>query len=211
MWNLTERRVKSVKRFSIGGVRQWHWISGAVCLVGMCLFALTGITLNHAADIPANRVVSTVESPVSNEVVAAFQNSSPSKMTIPNVLVDYMDEQHNVVLPRSVEGEWDGVEFYASWPGPGADSWLAFDIELESITYESVDRGWIAYFNDLHKGRNTGLAWRWFIDAFAVACVIFSLSGLLLLMRHSANRISTWPVTALGVLIPFIILLLFVH
>lgn len=200
-----------MKRFSIGGVRQWHWISGAVCLVGMCLFALTGITLNHAADIPANRVVTTVESTVSQDVIAAFRDVSPSNIAIPSRLVHYMDSVHNVVVPRDIEGDWDGIEFYASWPGPGADSWIALDVDLASVTYESVDRGWIAYFNDLHKGRNTGVVWRWFIDAFAVACIVFSVSGLLLLMRHSAQRASTWPITALGVLIPLIILLLFVH
>ena len=30
---------------------QWHWISSALSLVGMLLFAVTGFTLNHAADI----------------------------------------------------------------------------------------------------------------------------------------------------------------
>ena len=32
-------------------MRQWHWISAAVCLIGMLLFAITGITLNHASQI----------------------------------------------------------------------------------------------------------------------------------------------------------------
>ena len=108
-------------------------------------------------------------------------------------------------------GEWDGIEFYAAWPGSGADSWIAVDAELGTVTYENVDRGWISYFNDLHKGRNTGNAWRWFIDIFAVACIIFSVTGLQLLMRHSKTRASTWPITTLGVLIPFVIILLFVH
>jgi len=27
---------------------RWHWISAAICLVGMILFAITGVTLNHA-------------------------------------------------------------------------------------------------------------------------------------------------------------------
>ncbi|MDO6536162.1 PepSY-associated TM helix domain-containing protein [Alteromonas stellipolaris] len=103
------------------------------------------------------------------------------------------------------------MEFYAAWPGPGTDSWVAVDSELEMVTYESVDRGWISYFNDLHKGRNTGTVWPWFIDVFAVACIIFSVTGLQLLMRHAPSRASTWPVTVLGVLIPFVILLLFVH
>ncbi|MEM7419311.1 MAG: PepSY-associated TM helix domain-containing protein [Pseudomonadota bacterium] len=200
-----------MKSFSIGTVRQWHWISGAVCLVGMCLFALTGITLNHAADIPANRVVNAVEAEASQEVVDAFRALAPDEITIPQQLVAHMASMHDVAIPRSLQGEWDGIEFYAAWPGPGADSWVALDVELGIITYENVDRGWIAYFNDLHKGRNTATAWRWFIDAFALACVVFSVTGLLLLMRHSAHRASTWPITALGVLIPFVILLLFVH
>lgn len=38
----------------LGTLRQWHWISSALCLVGMLLFAVTGITLNHAAQIEAS-------------------------------------------------------------------------------------------------------------------------------------------------------------
>src|SRR4051812_14498701 len=29
-------------------LHQWHWISSALCLLGMFLFSITGITLNHA-------------------------------------------------------------------------------------------------------------------------------------------------------------------
>ena len=36
-------------------LHQWHRISAAVCLIGMLLFAVTGITLNHAAQIEAMR------------------------------------------------------------------------------------------------------------------------------------------------------------
>ena len=39
-------------------LHQWHWISSAVCLMGMLLFAVTGITLNHAADIGSKPEVS---------------------------------------------------------------------------------------------------------------------------------------------------------
>ena len=30
-------------------LRQWHWISGAISLISMLLFAITGITLNHSS------------------------------------------------------------------------------------------------------------------------------------------------------------------
>lgn len=38
-------------RLWLGTLRQWHWISSALCLVGMLLFSVTGITLNHAGQI----------------------------------------------------------------------------------------------------------------------------------------------------------------
>ena len=43
-----------------------------------------------------------------------------------------------------------------------------------AITHELTDRGWVSYFNDLHKGRNTGVAWSLFIDVFAFAALIFA-------------------------------------
>ena len=39
--------------FWLRTLHQWHWISSAVCLIGMLLFAITGITLNHASKIEA--------------------------------------------------------------------------------------------------------------------------------------------------------------
>ena len=48
-------------KFSLGNVRQWHWISAAICIVGMLFFSWTGITLNHAADIPAKNEIATIE------------------------------------------------------------------------------------------------------------------------------------------------------
>src|SRR5690606_37271047 len=47
------RRSRWLKR-----MHQWHWISSAICLAGMLLFAATGITLNHAARIEASPEVS---------------------------------------------------------------------------------------------------------------------------------------------------------
>ena len=37
-------------------IRTVHWMSGAVCLIGMLLFAATGITLNHAGSLTAKPV-----------------------------------------------------------------------------------------------------------------------------------------------------------
>ena len=57
-------------RFSFGSARQWHWISAAICMIGMFMFAITGITLNHAADIEVAPQVRNVEAELPDNVLS---------------------------------------------------------------------------------------------------------------------------------------------
>ncbi|HWK34986.1 PepSY-associated TM helix domain-containing protein, partial [Sphingomonas sp.] len=107
--------------------------------------------------------------------------------------------------------EWSADEVYLALPRPGGDGWIAIDRATGKVTSESTNRGWIAYLNDLHKGRNSGTVWKWFIDVFAGACLVFALTGLVLLWLHSKKRRSTWPLVALGLAIPAAIAVLFIH
>ena len=49
------------RAFWLRQLRQWHWISAAVSLLGTLLFAITGITLNHAGSIEAKPAVTVQE------------------------------------------------------------------------------------------------------------------------------------------------------
>lgn len=197
--------------FSLGTVRQWHWISSALCLVGMLLFAVTGITLNHAADIPARHQIVVVEANVPGHIMESWLAPEEPQAVLPTDLRDWLRREHGVILRPRLNGEWQHGEFYLSLPTPGGDAWLSIDGDSGELLYERTERGWIAWFNDLHKGRNTGTAWGWFIDIFAVACVVFCVSGLLLLQRHAGSRPSTWPLTTLGFVIPLLLILIFIH
>jgi hypothetical protein len=53
--------------------------------------------------------------------------------------------------------------------------------------------------------------WSWFIDIFAIACLVFCMTGFLILKYHAANRRSTWPVIGFGIVLPIVLALLFVH
>lgn len=197
-------------RLYLGSLRQWHWISSAVCLVGMLLFALTGITLNHAAQIQTEPNILTVEASLPPAVLAQIVIPDQDKAPLPAALKDWLRTDHNIVV-HAQRAEWSDDEIYLSLPRPGGDAWLSIDLASGDMLYERTDRGWVSYFNDLHKGRNTGTAWSWFIDIFSVACIIFCVTGLLLLVRYADTRPSTWPLVGLGVLVPLILIILFIH
>ena len=61
------------------------------------------------------------------------------------------------------------------------------------------------------KKKDICIAWSWFLDIFAVACLVFSLTGLVLLKMHAGNRSATWPMVGLGLVIPLVLALLFIH
>lgn len=193
----------------LGTLRQWHWISSALCLVGMLLFAVTGITLNHAAQIEASPEI--VER--QGELPAPLQQRLLADQPVeglPIELREWLENELRIDLARR-DAEWNDGELYIALPRPGGDAWLSLELESGELLYESSDRGWIAYLNDLHKGRNTGGAWSWFIDVFAGVCVLFCLTGLLLLHRHASGRPTTWPLVGAGVVIPLLLALLFIH
>jgi hypothetical protein len=131
---------------------RWHWISAAICLVGIILFAVTGITLNHARQIEAKPVTTNREATAPAPVIKALQ---------------------------------------------------AAEAELTS-------RGWVSYLNDLHKGRNTGPVWSWFLDIFAAGCIVFCITGLILLWMHAHARKTTWWYVGLGLFIPLVLALHFI-
>ena len=193
----------------LGTLRQWHWISSALCLAGMLLFAVTGITLNHASQISAKAHIVTLDSVLPKPLLAELQLAA-TQQQLPSSVHNWLEQQ----LKQSINpthAEWSSNELYLALPRPGGDGWFSIDLDSGELLYESTDRGWIAYFNDLHKGRNSGAAWSWFIDIFAGICVLFSFTGLWLLTRQTKMRPSTWPVTLAGLVIPLLIMLLFIH
>jgi len=216
----------------------------------MLLFAITGITLNHAAQIEARPAVvekqlvlpedqralitpadaadpstaansaqasdgkpvaaSTVDANADASASADSAAAADTKRPLPPSVAKWLAHELSIASPDS-DGEWSPEEIYVGLPRPGGDAWLSIDRESGEVTYERTDRGWVSYFNDLHKGRNTGAAWVWFLDLFAIAAIVFCVTGFFLLQFHSRARPATWPMVALGLAIPLVLAILFIH
>jgi hypothetical protein len=210
-------RPKSRKAFWLRQLHSWHWMSSAISLIGLLLFAVTGLTLNHAADIEGKSVSRSFEAQlppplaarVRADAGAAANAATDVKRPLPPAVADWLDAN----LPVKARGlaEWSADEIYLGMPRPGGDAWIAIDRATGAVTAETSSRGWVAYLNDLHKGRNAGTVWAWFIDIFVIACVVFAVTGLFLLQLHAAKRRSTWPLVGLGLAIPAGIALFFIH
>ncbi|MGO4223170.1 PepSY-associated TM helix domain-containing protein [Lysobacter sp. TAF61] len=196
--------------FWLRTLHQWHWISSAICLVAMLLFSVTGITLNHSSVIEAKPETLNRKVEMPPSVLKALGKREGGSAPLPATVGGWLND----VLPVAIGGqpaEWSADEVYLSLPRPGGDAWLSIDRATGAVEYERTSRGWVAYLNDLHKGRNAGAAWRWFIDLFAIACLVFCITGLFLLQMHARQRPTTWPYVALGLVLPLLLALLFIH
>lgn len=185
---------------------RWHGLSSALALAGMLLFAVTGLTLNNAGWMEAAEpTVRRFDAPLP----AALQPAAGAR-ALGEPLRDWMRQTWQVALPET-ELAADGSGWTASVPRPGGEAALRYDARDGRLQLELLDRGWVAYLNDLHKGRHAGVVWSWFIDLFALACLVFCLTGLLILKQQAAARPSIVPLGAAGVLLPLLLVLLWVH
>lgn len=199
------------RSFWLKQLHQWHWISAALSLIGMLLFAITGFTLNHADQIEAKPVVVDRKATLPPDLLALLaKGPRDGKRPLPVQLEPFLDKAVGADVAGR-EGEWSAEEVYVALARPGGDAWVSIDRETGAIEHEKTTRGVVSLLNDLHKGRNAGKAWGWFIDIFAAACVVFAVTGLILLQFHARARPLTWPLVGLGLAAPVILVILFVH
>ena len=153
-------------------LHQWHWISSALCLLGMFLFAITGITLNHAGQIEAKPAITrqqaTLPAPLVTQLAAYAASHDGANAPMPAAAETWLKQQWSLNAGGR-PAEWSIDEVYLPLPKAGGDAWVRIGLEDGAAEYELTDRGWVSWLNDVHKGRNTGVAWSWFIDIFAGA------------------------------------------
>lgn len=188
----------------------WHYMSAALSLAGMLMFAVTGFLLNHAASIGAKPVVTDRSGQLAPSLLRMLTRPAKSDAPLPPQVAGAVRQEVGLDPGRHA-GEWSDGEVYVAMPRPGGDAWVSIDRASGRISSEKTDQGWVSYLNDLHKGRNAGPAWGWFIDVFAGACILFSLTGLVLLKFLARGRPLTWPLVGAGLAMPVLLALFFIH
>lgn len=123
-------------------LHEWHWISSALCLVGILFFSITGVTLNHSAQIEASPEVIQRKAILPDELRTALAGAdSASDPALPAALREWISKTMDVEVGARI-GEWSEDEIYVSMPRAGGDAWLSIDCASGAIEYEKTDRGW---------------------------------------------------------------------
>jgi len=202
MFKATSTSLKT-KKVQLWARRLHIYISMSLLLI-VLFFSITGITLNRPhlfVKKQADITETTLNIPT--HLFSSEQGKFKPDQTL---LLDYLKSQGNLSgTPSSLElfteveeGELIEGEISLDYKGPGFSSTVFIDMLSQEATIETTHYGLVAVLNDLHKGRNSGEVWSWFIDISALLMVLFVLTGVCLLVpkKKTFNTALKW--TAFG-------------
>ena len=171
-------------RFS-GVMRTVHIYVTMFAFLLMMFFALTGVVLNHEDWIAGQTVTRDTTAMLP---VALMQG--PDKLMI----VERLRADFGAIGAVSTF-DVDDATLHVELKGPGRHTEADIERKTGKIKITVERRGFLMRLDDLHRGKDSGKAWRWVIDVSAAFLFVGSLTGIL--MWWALPRRRKWGVTAL--------------
>jgi hypothetical protein len=161
-----------------------HVYTSMIALVVVLFFGVTGLTLNHPTWTFGDGIDTSTVS-----------GTLPMAVTRPDGTVDFLSISEYVRREHGVSGEVSSFDVTngrgsIAYKKAGYAAEVFFDVDTGTYDVTVEQQGWVAVMNDLHKGRDTGTAWRWVIDVAAVFLVVIALTGLVLQLVLRKRRTS---------------------
>lgn len=182
--------------------RPVRWLHTYLSLIGcaaLLFFAVSGLTLNHAAFFESG-----------GEQTRSWSGQVPRELLPAGAefearpLVEWLHSQAGLRgALHDLQLSADELELVLKGPGYSADA----RIQLASGTVELSEtrlNAW-ARLNDLHKGRDSGDAWSVLIDVSAVLLALSGLSGMWLLLYVHSRRFAGLLVSVIGLLVMLLV------
>lgn len=161
-------------------VRWLHIYVSMAAFMATLLFAVTGLTLNHAAWFESG-----------SPSVRSLQGELPKAMLQGEV--DKLAVAEQLRAAHSLRGMV--TEFVVEddsctviWKGPGYSADVAVQRQDGRYDGEEQRRGFVAVIDDLHKGRDCGPVWSWVVDVSAAVLALVAATGIWLLFYLKKYR-----------------------
>lgn len=155
-------------------VRWLHLYGSMLGLAATLLFAVTGLTLNHAEWFESGEpAVRSLQGTLAPTALAG----DVDKLVVAETL-----RANHALRGTVTEFAVDDGECLVVWKGPAYSADATIDRATGSYRIEEQRRPLLALLDDLHKGRDCGPVWSFVIDASAVVLTLLSATGLWLLL-----------------------------
>lgn len=184
-------------------VRWLHIYLSMIAFGATLLFAVTGLTLNHAEWFEGGEPKILV---IEGKIEPVKVQGEVDKLMVAEEL-RAKHQLKGMIKEFSV----DEHECFVLWKGPGYSADVIIDRELATYSGEVASRSWMAVLDDLHKGRDCGPVWSVLIDAAAVLLTLLSITGLWLLFYLKKRRRNGLIVAAIGCVSVVLVFAIGVH
>lgn len=190
------------KKFIAKYSRWLHIYLSMFSFIIVLFFSVTGLTLNHADYFQKNTSITQNKGSIKKSWIDATDTLKIKKLEI----VEFFRSKYNVkgaVTDFQIYDSEISLTFKA--PGYAADAFI--NRSDASYSLMVTNQGLMGFFNDLHKGRDSGKAWSWVIDISAILMTIISLTGLILLLFIKKKRMAGIVILLAGFILTYIIYL----
>ncbi|KAB0653950.1 hypothetical protein F7P73_05425 [Acinetobacter bohemicus] len=166
------------------------WLS-AFAFLTLLFFSVTGLLLNHPEWFEPAKTEQTTQLILPESVLKSIkQQENPS-----DTILNYVRQQQNVVgRYQSSEVLDNEVMIRLESPAGATDIWVMADTGETEITQKPAST--VSMLNDLHRGKNSGLAWSWLIDISAIIVIALSLVGYILFLSIKTRLVTHLVLTA---------------
>jgi uncharacterized protein len=190
-------------------VANWsRWLHVYLSMVSFAIlffFAVTGLTLNHQDWFAGQQRTRQFKGSMDPKWLRGSDTNAVDKLAIVERLRS-RDKVSSAVSDFRLE---DG-QCSVSFKGPGYTAEVVINRATGAYDVTETRMGLAAVLNDLHKGRDSGRAWAWIIDASAVFMTFVSVSGIVLLLFLQKRRCSGLVAASVGAVLCGVIYLLWV-
>jgi uncharacterized protein len=189
-----------MKRKTAKVARWLHVYLSMASFALVLFFAVTGLTLNHQDWFEHSAKTKLIRGTVPATLL--------SKPGDPQVAAYLREHEHLKGAPSDPQSDDDQITLSFRGPGYSADC----TITRANGRYQIVEtrNGLWSVLNDLHKGRDSGQAWKGFIDVSAVLLTVVSLSGLMLIFFLYRKRTAGLLLACTGLVMILLLYRIFV-
>ena len=180
---------------------RWLHIYGSMGSFAIVFFfAVTGLTLNHPLWFANQQRTSTMK----GAMEASWTNTASDDRVGKLEIVEYLRKTHGI--QGAVDDfRIEAAECDVAFKGPGYSADVLIDRPTGRYEITESRLGFTAIINDLHKGRDSGEAWKWFIDVSAVLLTFVSATGLVLIWFVHRHRVAGLLSLAAGCVLTYLL------